>query len=46
MEPKKEMKKRGLTSPDYADALALALWPAIYFSEMSLAMGEDDVGFA
>ena len=46
LETKKEMKKRGLSSPDYADALALALWPAMYFAELSMMIGEDilDVG--
>lgn len=40
LEPKKDMKKRGLKSPDYADALALGLWPAMYFTEMALAIGD------
>ena len=43
MEPKKDMKKRGLSSPDYADALALAVWPAMFFAEMSLALGDEDI---
>ncbi len=42
LETKKDMKKRGLSSPDYADAVALAVWPALYFAEMSLALGEQD----
>ena len=42
LESKKDMKKRGLSSPDYADALALAVWPALYFAEMSLTLGEQD----
>ena len=41
LEPKKEMKKRGLTSPDYADSLALALWPAQMFAEQNMYLGED-----
>lgn len=41
LETKKEMKKRGLSSPDYADALALALWPAIYFAELSMFIGDE-----
>ena len=43
MEPKKDMKKRGVSSPDYADALALALWPAMFFAELSLALGDEDI---
>ena len=43
LETKKEMKKRGLASPDYADALALALWPAMYFAELSMMIGEGAV---
>ena len=43
METKKEMKKRGLNSPDYADALALAVWPAMFFAEQSMTLGENGV---